>query len=141
MPSDRSSSTFRARIALARREGESADSLGLTGRETFDLEGISGMIATHFSHGREVRVRATAEDGSVKDFRALARIDTPQEALYYRHGGILQYVIRQLLRGKEKPLAIAPSMAAGAQASPTAHEADVHEASDERFPASDAPAY
>ena len=122
-------------------EGESAASLGLTGRETFDLEGISAMIATHFTHGREVRVRATAEDGSAKAFKALARIDTPQEALYYRHGGILQYVIRQLLRGKEKPLAIGSSMAAGAQASPTSREANVGESSEESFPASDAPAY
>ncbi|HEX9109369.1 MAG TPA: aconitate hydratase, partial [Longimicrobiales bacterium] len=109
-------------LPLQFMEGESAESLGLTGRESFDLDGLGGMIATGFSRGRELRVRARAEDGGEKEFRVLVRIDTPQEALYYRHGGILQYVIRQLLRGKEKPLALSPSMAAGAQASETAHE-------------------
>jgi aconitate hydratase len=45
-------------------------------------------------------VRATAEDGKGKDFKARLRLDTPQEVLYYRHGGILQYVLRQLLAGR-----------------------------------------
>jgi aconitate hydratase len=45
-----------------------------------------------------VTVRAKAEDGAVKEFQALVRLDTPQEVLYYRHGGILHYVLRQLLR-------------------------------------------
>jgi aconitate hydratase len=44
----------------------------------------------------ELRVRATAEDGKVTEFRATVRIDTPQELQYYRHGGILEYVLRQL---------------------------------------------
>ncbi|HEX2093325.1 MAG TPA: aconitate hydratase AcnA [Longimicrobiaceae bacterium] len=121
--------------------GESADSLGLTGRETFDFEGLTEAVRTGFAGGRELTVRATGEDGSVKEFRALIRIDTPQEVLYYRHGGILQYVLRQLLLGKEKPEAVAPAVSAG----PVSHEpgADdkVTEGSVESFPASDPPAY
>ena len=58
-------------------------------------------------------MRARREDGSQVSFKAVIRIDTPQEVLYYRHGGILQYVLRQLLRGKEKASAISggPSVA------------------------------
>jgi aconitate hydratase len=77
--------------------GESAESLGLNGTETFDIIGLADAIATGFAHGRTLAVRATAADGSVREFNALARIDTPQEVLYYQHGGILQYVLRQLL--------------------------------------------
>ena len=128
-------------LPLQFQEGESAESLGLTGRETFDIEGIAGMIASGFARGREVRVRATREDGSAVDFLALARIDTPQEALYYRHGGILQYVIRQLLRGKDRPLAISRTMASGAQRFEPPRPSMVDESSQESFPASDAPAY
>jgi aconitate hydratase len=50
-----------------------------------------------------VTVRAASAEGKRHEFRALVRIDTPQEVLYYRHGGILQYVLRQLLAGKSKP--------------------------------------
>ena len=46
--------------------------------------------------GRELTVRATGADGTVKEFRTIVRIDTPQEIAYYQHGGILQYVLRQL---------------------------------------------
>jgi aconitate hydratase len=73
--------------------GTSAESLGLSGEETFDILGIADL----FSGAREVTVRATRADGSLVELRAKARIDTPEEALYYRHGGILQYVLRQLL--------------------------------------------
>ncbi|HPQ14917.1 MAG TPA: aconitate hydratase AcnA, partial [Bryobacteraceae bacterium] len=69
-----------------------AQSLGLTGREVFDIEGIEAAI----SNGGKVRVRAVAEDGTVREFEAKARVDTPQEAEYFRHGGILPYVVRQL---------------------------------------------
>jgi aconitate hydratase len=70
--------------------GESADSLGLTGKETYDIEGLGD------GSSETVTVTATAEDGSIKTFQARVRIDTPKEAEYYRHGGILQYVLRQL---------------------------------------------
>jgi aconitate hydratase len=51
-------------------------------------------------------VRAKHPDGTLCEFKVLLRIDTPQEALYYKHGGILQYVLRQLLTGKETPEAV-----------------------------------
>jgi aconitate hydratase len=78
-------------------EGQTAASLGLTGRETFDMTGLSEGIRTGFAGGRTVRVSATGQDGRAVEFDAVVRIDTPQEVQYYRHGGILQYVLRQLL--------------------------------------------
>ena len=57
-----------------------------------------------------MKVRALHADGKVLEFHAIARIDTPQEALYYRHGGILQYVLRQLLAGKEKPAVVSKGL-------------------------------
>jgi len=77
--------------------GETVASLGLTGEEEFAVWGIAEGIATGFAEGKVMRVRATTEDGRVTAFHAIARIDTPQEAHYYRNGGILQYVLRQLL--------------------------------------------
>jgi aconitate hydratase len=81
--------------------GESAASLNLTGEETFAFEGIAAGVASGFSSGlaggREVTVVARREDGSKLRFAAKVRLDTPQEVVYYRHGGILQYVLRQLL--------------------------------------------
>ncbi|MFN3730250.1 MAG: aconitate hydratase AcnA [Fimbriimonadaceae bacterium] len=77
--------------------GQSAATLGLTGAETFDVIGLSDAVASGFSSGRELTVRATDEEGNAKEFRAIARIDTPREIEYYRHGGILQYVLRKLL--------------------------------------------
>src|SRR5215207_569782 len=79
-------------------DGQSADSLGLTGRETFDITGLAEGVANGFANGREVPVRATSDDGKVTEFKARVRLDTPQEIEYYRHGGILHYVLRQLLR-------------------------------------------
>ena len=75
--------------------GESAGSLGLSGRETFSIEGIAGSVES----GQDVAVRAVADDGSEVTFTARCRVDTPVEAEYYRHGGILQYVLRELLAG------------------------------------------
>jgi aconitate hydratase len=76
-------------LPLQFRPGESAASLGLTGEETFDIRGIEAMNNSDVPN--EVTVSA---DG--KEFRAVVRIDTPGEADYYRHGGIMQYVLRSL---------------------------------------------
>jgi len=120
-------------------QGETVSSLGLTGHEEFAVEGVAEAIASGFATGREVTVRARS-DGGEKSFRAVIRIDTPQEVLYYRHGGILQYVLRQLLLGKEKPEALAGGPAAGPSAHPE-NDRKVNEGSIQSFPASDPPAY
>ena len=75
--------------------GENADSLGLTGTETFSISGVETLNAG--STPKSVRVTAKSEAGSSIEFDAVVRIDTPGEADYYRHGGILQYVLRSLL--------------------------------------------
>jgi aconitate hydratase len=72
--------------------GQHRESLGLTGEETFAISGIAAQLTPRMT----VKVTATAADGSVTTFDALVRIDTPDEAEYYRHGGILQYVLRQV---------------------------------------------
>jgi len=78
--------------------GETAGSLGLTGREIYSIEGLAAGVADGFAAGREVTVRARADDGGGEiAFRARVRLDTPQEVEYFRHGGILQYVLRGLL--------------------------------------------
>ena len=84
-------------LPLEFNAGESAEALGLTGHELFAIEGLAESFAGPFVKGMEVTVRATAKDGTERAFAANVRIDTPQEAHYYRHGGILQYVLRQLL--------------------------------------------
>ncbi len=78
--------------------GESADSLGLTGREVYDVAGIAALYRGAFRAGSSVRVSARREDGKEILFDARVRIDTPQEAEYYRNGGILHFVLRRLLR-------------------------------------------
>jgi aconitate hydratase len=78
--------------------GESAASLGLTGRETIAVDGIAEGVRTGFAAGKRLEVRVTGEDGAVRRFTARVRLDTPQEVEYYRNGGILQYVLRKLLR-------------------------------------------
>ena len=75
--------------------GDSADSLGLTGHETFDVTGIAAI--NEGPTPRTVNVRATGEDGRTVTFDAIVRIDTPGEADYFRNGGILQFVLRSLL--------------------------------------------
>jgi aconitate hydratase len=77
-------------LPLQFAEGESVVSLGLTGTETFDIVGVEELNEGEMP--REVTVRA---DG--KEFTAVVRIDTPGEAAYYRNGGIMQYVLRQLI--------------------------------------------
>ena len=75
-------------------KGDSAADLGLTGAEQFAVAGIE--IINKGELPKELTVLATADDGSVTEFRVVVRIDTPMEAEYYRHGGILQYVLRQM---------------------------------------------
>jgi aconitate hydratase len=72
--------------------GQSAASLGLDGREVYHIEGIPAAVAG----SRRATVRAVASDGAERRFEAVVRVDTPQEAEYYRNGGILPYVLRQL---------------------------------------------
>jgi aconitate hydratase len=74
--------------------GESAATLGLTGTETFAVEGVTAL--NEGTTPKTLKVTATAEDGSSTSFDAVLRIDTPGEADYYRNGGILQYVLRQI---------------------------------------------
>jgi aconitate hydratase len=85
-------------LALQFLEGETAQSLGLTGEEVFEITGIRDLLGS-FAPGRQVKVRTSA-NGKTTEFKALVRIDTPQEAQYYANGGILQFVLRQLLQGK-----------------------------------------
>ena len=77
--------------------GEGADQLGLTGEETFSTEGLAAVVAD-FSGDRTVAVTASGGAGGDKTFKAKLRIDTPREADYYQHGGILLYVLRRMLR-------------------------------------------
>jgi aconitate hydratase len=79
---------------------EDPDTLGLTGEETYDIIGLPQLLANKFASGKQIKVRATAAGDRMTEFFAQVRIDTPQEILYYEHGGILQYVLRQLLAGK-----------------------------------------
>jgi aconitate hydratase len=76
---------------------QNPDTVGITGEESYEITGLEAALAK-FAPGNSVEVKATSADGSVKTFKATLRIDTPQEVLYYQHGGILQYVIRQLLK-------------------------------------------
>jgi aconitate hydratase len=81
-------------VPLQFRDGETAASLGLTGKETFDIVGLG------LKRAKDVKVTATSADGKKKEFTALVRIDTPKEQDYFIHGGILQYVLRQLATSK-----------------------------------------
>jgi aconitate hydratase len=81
-------------LPLEFRSGENAASLKISGREVFD---VLGMGATLQPRGA-VTVRVTRTDGTVEDVTATARIDTPEELVAFRHGGILRYVVRQLVK-------------------------------------------
>jgi aconitate hydratase len=76
---------------------QTPETVGITGEESYEIVGLEAALA-NFAPGKTVEVKATAANGSVKTFKATLRIDTPQEVLYYQHGGILQYVIRQLVK-------------------------------------------
>ncbi len=80
-------------LPLQYKKGETAESLGLTGKETFAITGIAGGLKPL----QEIQVTAKSESGSEIKFQAIARLDSPIEIEYYRNGGILQYVLRQFL--------------------------------------------
>jgi aconitate hydratase len=80
-------------LPLQYKAGENADSLGLTGREVFHIEGLNDAIKPQ----SEVTVRAVREDGSTLEFKAIARLNTPIEVDYYRNGGVLNTVLRKMV--------------------------------------------
>ena len=77
------------------RKGEGREKLKLTGRERYDVVGLDDSLRP----AQELRVVATGEEGKVIEFGVICRIDTPVEIEYYRHGGILHRVLRQMLKG------------------------------------------
>jgi aconitate hydratase len=79
-------------LPLEFQAGEDRETLGLTGQEIFEIEGVASL-----SPKKTITVRTKSSDGSTKTFTAIARVDTPEEVSYYHHGGILQYVLRQML--------------------------------------------
>jgi aconitate hydratase len=79
-------------LPLEFKAGENRETLGLTGQEVFEIEGVVSL-----SPKKTITVRTKPSDGSTKTFTATARVDTPEEVSYYHHGGILQYVLRQML--------------------------------------------
>jgi aconitate hydratase len=81
-------------VPLQFYKGDSAVGLGLTGHERFTISGLD--VLNRGELPKELSVTATADDESVTEYRVIVRIDTPMEAEYYRHGGILQYVLRQM---------------------------------------------
>ncbi len=85
-------------LPLQFADGETADTLGLTGEETFSITGLDGAAALPST----LQVQATAPDGTTRTFTATVRIDTPVEDVYYHHGGILPYMARQLLDASPK---------------------------------------
>jgi aconitate hydratase len=76
--------------------GQNVESLGLSGEEVYEFPGLKALLASKFADSNILHIKATKADGTVKEFDARVRIDTPQEIAYYEHGGILQYVLRQL---------------------------------------------
>ena len=83
-------------LPLQFQHGENVESLELTGEETYSVPGLQAMLESRFAEGKQITVEAKREDGTCVSIPATVRIDTPQEILYYQHGGILQYVLRQL---------------------------------------------
>ena len=83
-------------LPLELTAGTTRQTLGLTGFETFDIAGLDDSLTPRTT----LTVNARAADGTTKTFTVLARIDTPEELSYYKHGGILPYVLRQLVGGR-----------------------------------------
>jgi aconitate hydratase len=130
-------------LPLQFQQGDNADSLGLDGTETFAVVGLSERLKNRFHDSRTVTVRAQDQDGAVKEFDTLVRLDTPQEVLYYLHGGILHYVIRHLLSGEDQEELVPGELAPAPKASPDPRprESGVDQDSKDSFPASDPPAH
>jgi aconitate hydratase len=84
-------------LPLQYHAGENAHSLQLSGEEVFEIHGLTKALQGKLANDKEVSIRVHSPQGPSREFNAVLRIDTPQEALYYTHGGILQYVLRQLL--------------------------------------------
>jgi aconitate hydratase len=80
-------------LALQFKEGQNCASLGLTGRETFSISGLAAGLKP-----RQMLTVRAEEKGKITEFEVLARIDTPEDVVYLRHGGVLPYVLRELLR-------------------------------------------
>jgi aconitate hydratase len=83
-------------LPLQYADGENAESLGLTGHESFDIGGLGDL-----EPGQELTVKATSDEGETQEFRVKTRVDSPVEIEYLRNGGILQTVLRQLLKEDE----------------------------------------
>jgi len=86
-------------LPLQFKPGENPEALGLTGEEVYSFDGLPSVLAD-FAPGKTLTVTAVKADGTTKTFTAIVRIDTPGEVGYYEHGGILHFVLRQLLAGK-----------------------------------------
>ena len=83
-------------LPLQFQPGQNIQSLGLTGEEVYSFPGLAEALESKFANGKTIRVSAESKERTIQ-FEAKIRIDTPQEILYYQHGGILQYVLRGLL--------------------------------------------
>ena len=121
-------------------DGSSVGSLAVTGREIFDIDGITAGVASGFAESRRLMVRAHREGGSTIEFEVSPRIETPQEVLYIRHGGILQYVLRQLL-GYPSEVAATPARKPHSHVAEGDQARAVDEGSIQSFPASDPALY
>ncbi|MGB6973609.1 MAG: aconitate hydratase AcnA [Terracidiphilus sp.] len=83
-------------LPLQFEAGQNVESLGLTGEEVYEFPGLTAMLKSKLAGGRTLNVKAKTADGKEKQFTTKVRIDTPREIEYFEHGGILQYVLRQL---------------------------------------------
>jgi aconitate hydratase len=128
-------------VPLEFREGESAGTLGLKGDEFFDIGGLTAAFTGWSGAGRELTVTARRDHEASVTFKVVLRVDTPQEAHYYRHGGILQYVMRYLLQPVEETEVLPGGVQAMPQAPDFPRQTVIDEGLMETFPASDPPAF